>query len=185
MFSGIRWLSIVDLGVSQLYLSEAKIANVKKWLNPNDLSNFEPLPVHDFGNGKFTLTDGHSRAFLAYTMGISCVPCVYDNDDIVSSKMDKFFTKMTFVGVSVLKSVPLWILRIGLYRIMCIKSVGYNAATGHTIYLRKQLRDNARNCKVFTRICIYMEPMKMQPCAFLKMMREHLFLYQWLSWNSM
>lgn len=93
MFSGIRWLSIVDLGVSQLYLSEAKIANVKKWLNPNDLSNFEPLPVHDFGNGKFTLTDGHSRAFLAYTMGISCVPCVYDNDDIVSSKMGQILYK--------------------------------------------------------------------------------------------
>lgn len=93
MFSGIRWLSIVDLGVSQLYLSEVKMANIKKWLNPNDLSNFEPLPVCDFGNGKFTLTDGHSRAFLAYTMGILCVPCVYDSDSIVSSEMGQILYK--------------------------------------------------------------------------------------------
>ena len=85
MFSGIQYFPVVDLGVSQIYLNEDKLNNIRNWLDPTDLSNFAPLPVHDFGNGRLTLTDGHSRAYLAYTMGIYKAPIVYDLDDIVTS----------------------------------------------------------------------------------------------------
>ena len=85
MFSGVRYFSVLELGVSQIYLNEQKMANIRKWLNTNDLTKFEPLPVCDFGNGRLTLTDGHSRAFGAYTMGIHKLPVVYDTDDMISS----------------------------------------------------------------------------------------------------
>jgi len=89
MFSGVRYFSVLELGVSQIYLNEQKMANIRKWLNTNDLTKFEPLPVCDFGNGRLTLTDGHSRAFVAYTMGIHKLPVVYDTDDMVSSDIGK------------------------------------------------------------------------------------------------
>lgn len=93
MFSGIQCFPVLDLGLSQIYLNERKLKNIQKWLNSNDLRNFEPLPVHDFGNGRFTLTDGHSRAFLAYTMGIQELPIVYDTDDIVVSEVGQMLYK--------------------------------------------------------------------------------------------
>lgn len=97
MFDGTKFLSICNLGVSQIYLNEDKLMNISKWMDPNDLSNFEPLPVYDFGNGKLTLTDGHSRAFLAYTMGVSEVPCVCDTDDIVVSGIGQMLYKNDIV----------------------------------------------------------------------------------------
>lgn len=93
MFKGIQYFPVLDLGLSQIYLNEHKLKNIQKWLNPADPSNFEPLPVHDFGNGRLTLTDGHSRAFLAYTMGIQELPVVYDTDDIVISETGQMLYK--------------------------------------------------------------------------------------------
>ena len=89
MFRGIQYYPVIDLGVSQIYLNENKLNNIQKWFDPTDLSNFDPLPVHNFGNGKLTLTDGHTRAFWAYTMGIKELPIVYDSDDIVASETGK------------------------------------------------------------------------------------------------
>ena len=70
MFSNIRYVSITELGLSQIYLNKQKLLTIEKWFDPNDLSNFKPLPVHDFGNKKLTLTDGHSRAFVANKHGV-------------------------------------------------------------------------------------------------------------------
>ena len=97
MFSGIKYLSVASLGVSQIFLNEDKLTNIQSWFNPSDLRNFDPLPVHDFGNGKLTLTDGHSRAFLAYTAGIDTVPVVYDLDDLVTSTTGQLLYKNDIV----------------------------------------------------------------------------------------
>ncbi len=67
-FDGICSYSLVELGISQLYLSEEKIRKVKTWFCPEDQEKLEPLPVHDFGNGRYTLTDGHSRAYVPFNM---------------------------------------------------------------------------------------------------------------------
>ena len=93
MFSGIRSVPIADLRLSQIYLNESKLNNIKTWFNANDLTSFQPLPVHDFGNGKLTLTDGHSRAFIAYKAGLSEIPAVYDTDDIVTSPTGQMLYK--------------------------------------------------------------------------------------------
>ena len=86
-FEGVKLIPVLELGVSQIYLNEKKISEVCKWFNPSEIANYLPLPVHDFGDGRFTLTDGHSRAYLAYKVGVTHIPVVYDNDDMVTSEL--------------------------------------------------------------------------------------------------
>lgn len=77
------FLEIESLGFSQIYLSAVKLEGVLSWFEPS-LANFEPVPVRDFlGSGKLTLTDGHTRAYVAWMHGITKIPAVYDEDDIV------------------------------------------------------------------------------------------------------
>ena len=87
MFRGVNYLPISDLGLSQIYLNEDKLKRIRQWFDPKDMSRFQPLPVHDFGNGRMTLTDGHSRAFVAYKAGLRELPVIYDTDEIVTSPM--------------------------------------------------------------------------------------------------
>lgn len=91
-FSGIRWVFPIELGVSQLYLSQFKLENIKKWFDPNHMDLCAPLPVYDFGNGRLTLTDGHSRAFIAFQYNIK-IPVIYDTDDIVTCKEGQLLYK--------------------------------------------------------------------------------------------
>ena len=66
-FQGIKWVSPTDLGISQLYLNKSKLSDIETWFDPNNMNLCQPLPVHDFGDDRLTLTDGHSRAFTAYS----------------------------------------------------------------------------------------------------------------------
>ena len=84
MFQGVQWIFPTDLGVSQLYLNQSKLEGVKKWFDPNHMDFYAPLPVCDFGNGRLTLTDGHSRAFVAYQYKVK-IPVIYDTDETVTS----------------------------------------------------------------------------------------------------
>lgn len=84
LFQGVQWIAPTDLGVSQLYLNQDKLKEIEKWFDPNRMELCCPLPVHDFGNGRLTLTDGHSRAFVAYQYNVK-IPIVYDTDEIVTS----------------------------------------------------------------------------------------------------
>lgn len=82
MFEGVLYTFPGQLFVSQLYVSETKLQAVKTWLTPEHLELCEPLPVYDFGDGKLTLTDGHTRALALLLQDLPC-PVRYDNDDIV------------------------------------------------------------------------------------------------------
>lgn len=104
-FDGIVWIPITDLGISQIYLSQLKLDSIQKWFDPNNLDNFHPLPVHDFGNGRLTLTDGHSRAFSAYAAGLDAVPVSYDLDDIVTNPTGQMLYRNDIV----------WCDRFGLF----------------------------------------------------------------------
>ena len=86
-FTGTMNYPLLKLGLSQIYLNETKLRTIKKWFNPDDMSVFEPLPVRNFGNGRYTLTDGHSRAYVAYLNGLTHLPIVYDNDDVVAGEI--------------------------------------------------------------------------------------------------
>ena len=82
-FQGTKLINIDLLGLSQIYLSSNKIASVTEWFDPQCMDNFQPLRVHDFGNNTYTITDGHSRAYVAYKNGVTVLPVLYDNDDII------------------------------------------------------------------------------------------------------
>ena len=82
-FQGVRWVSPADLAVSQLYLNRAKLESLEKRCGADGAGRWPPLPVHDFGDGRLTLTDGHHRAFIAFRRK-SRVPIVYDTDAIVT-----------------------------------------------------------------------------------------------------
>ncbi len=75
---------LLSLGVSQLYISKEKLAAVEAWRAENDPKIHEPLPVRDFGNGRLTLTDGHTRAFAAYGAGETEILVAPDDDEIVT-----------------------------------------------------------------------------------------------------
>lgn len=92
-FSGIKLINIDMLGLSQIYLNSDKIVSVSEWFDPHDMRNFRPLPVHDFGNNNYTLTDGHTRAYVAYKNGVSVLPVLYDNDDIVTGQVGQMLYK--------------------------------------------------------------------------------------------
>ena len=82
-FQGIKLINIDSLGISQIYLSSSKIAAITEWFDPQCMDNFHPLRVHDFGNNTYTITDGHTRAYIAYKTGVSALPVCYDNDDMI------------------------------------------------------------------------------------------------------
>lgn len=86
-FTGIKNFPLLELGLSQIYLNEAKIKAIESWFTPDDMSNFEPLPVRDFGDGRYTLTDGHTRAYVLLKNGFTQIPIIYDNDDIVAGEL--------------------------------------------------------------------------------------------------
>ncbi len=86
-FIGVINYPLMQLGCSQIYLNEKKIKAIEQWFCLDNMDIFVPLPVHDYGNGKYTLTDGHSRAYVAYKNGVAEVPIIYDLDEIVAGEL--------------------------------------------------------------------------------------------------
>ena len=79
-------MDLLDLGISQLYLCERKIRGVMGWFDPSQAAAYAPLPVRNFGSGRFTLTDGHSRAYVAYKQGVKRLLVVQDEEEIVTGE---------------------------------------------------------------------------------------------------
>ena len=77
----IRRLKLQDLQPSQFYISEKKLADVRKWFDPEDLSRFDAIPVKIL-DGLPVMTDGHTRAVAAILAGLERVPLVWDEDDL-------------------------------------------------------------------------------------------------------
>ena len=97
----------MELGLSQIYLNEDKIQAIERWFHPDNMDIFEPLTVHDYGDGKYTLTDGHTRAYEAYKNGLTVIPIMYDNDEIVAGE----------TGQKLYKAAIAWCNRFSLYNI--------------------------------------------------------------------
>lgn len=77
----LKELQLKDLQPSQFYISKDKIEAILKWFKPNDLSNFNPIPIKLL-NGKLVMTDGHTRAVVAIMHGLDKVPIVLESDDL-------------------------------------------------------------------------------------------------------
>ena len=74
-------LKLKYLQPSQFYISERKLRDVNEWFRPEDLSNFEPIPVKIL-DGIPVMTDGHTRAVAAVLAGLDEVPLVWDEDEL-------------------------------------------------------------------------------------------------------
>lgn len=74
-------IKIINLQPSQFYVSSKKLKNVLKWFNPNDLKNFEPVPIIQIDDD-FVITDGHTRVVAAIKSGLKKIPVVIDQDDL-------------------------------------------------------------------------------------------------------
>ena len=111
-FQGIKQINIDALGLSQIYISREKYVSVKKWFQPENMDAFQPVSVYNFGNGFYTLTDGHTRTLLAYEYGLSAVPAVYDDDDIVTGP----------IGQKLYKADIEWCARFGLSHIKLLEN---------------------------------------------------------------
>ncbi len=77
---------IAELGISQMYLCEERVLGVEKWFDTAKAEEYV-LPVFDFGNGRFTLTDGHSRAFVMLKNGVKSVSVRLDDDEMITSEL--------------------------------------------------------------------------------------------------
>lgn len=70
---------------SQCYLNGRKLALVTRWFDFEN-PNYDPLPVRQFGveggEKNWTLTDGHTRAFVAHLSGADELRVVRDTDDL-------------------------------------------------------------------------------------------------------
>jgi|GEM_PF-174939 len=73
-------LPLRALQPSQFYVSEAKLAEIARWFDPDDLSNFEPIPVRLL-DGILMMTDGHTRAVAAIRAGLTAVPLQWEPDE--------------------------------------------------------------------------------------------------------
>ena len=74
-------MKLIELQPSQFYISAKKLKDIESWLDPADLSNFEPIPVKLL-DGKLVMTDGHTRAVAAIRAGLSSVPLTWDEDEL-------------------------------------------------------------------------------------------------------
>ncbi|MGO1368943.1 hypothetical protein [Senegalia sp. (in: firmicutes)] len=65
-------MKILDIQPSQLFISEDKLKEVSKWLNHNTLKKYKPIPIKKL-NGRIIFTDGHTRAFALYKIGVELI----------------------------------------------------------------------------------------------------------------
>jgi len=70
-------IKIHKIQPSQLYISEIKFKKV--WKN-FDCKNYEPLPIKEL-DGEIILTDGHTRALVAYLKGIREVKVEWETEE--------------------------------------------------------------------------------------------------------
>jgi hypothetical protein len=74
-------LPISDLQPSQLFISEGKLCLCKEWFDKSDIAKMDAIPIKHF-MGKNLMTDGHTRAVLAYLSGFKEIPCYLDTDEL-------------------------------------------------------------------------------------------------------
>ena len=77
--------NIKELGLNQIYLSSKKVENVRQWFSL-DMLSFQPIEIYHFGD-KFRITDGHSRAYVAWENGIEKIPAIISDSEIVTGEL--------------------------------------------------------------------------------------------------
>lgn len=140
-------LPILEIGVSEMYLNQRKLDAVKDMTQQEGFTEFGPLPVHDFGDGKYVLTDGHHRAFVAWQMGRPTLKVYADSDPNTVSKLPQRMYKMCIewcraAGVENVSQLQNRIMQPPIFEFFWLERCrrGYNLITTRN----KQALDKAR-----------------------------------------
>ena len=70
-----------DLQPSQLFISREKLRRVRAAVDAADPSSMTPIPVVSLAD-RIVITDGHTRAFAAWSWEWDKVPVVWDRDEL-------------------------------------------------------------------------------------------------------
>lgn len=97
-------LALGEVRPSQLYLSAAKLATVLESVDPAD-PDYDPLPVFEHG-GEWYLSDGHTRAFVAYLGGVDDLRVERDADLREEYDFDLYLTCIEWCREAGVETVP-------------------------------------------------------------------------------
>ncbi|MFW9999666.1 MAG: ParB/RepB/Spo0J family partition protein [Candidatus Hodarchaeota archaeon] len=74
-------MDINNIQPSQLYISKQKLAKVKQKITSYGISTINAIPVKKLKNTIF-YTDGHTRAFAAYQVGLTKIPVIWEDEEL-------------------------------------------------------------------------------------------------------
>lgn len=76
----IFFLELSKIQPSQLFISKRKLRKVKKKMTQNN-GTIDPIPIKKIGE-ELVYTDGHTRAFAAFKMGINKIPVEWEDENL-------------------------------------------------------------------------------------------------------
>jgi hypothetical protein len=120
-------IDILSLGISQIYLNQRKIQEIESWFDITHTDSYSPLPVKDFGNGRYTLTDGHSRAYVAFQKGLKHIWVSLDKDVIVCNE----------VGQRIYRTAISWCDRFSIHTIKDLEQRIISDAMFHELWVKR------------------------------------------------
>lgn len=74
-------MPITKLQPSQIYINREKLVVLQNEIDFSDPANMPPIPIKEL-DGRWVMTDGHTRVLAAYLAGNSKVPVVVDEDEL-------------------------------------------------------------------------------------------------------
>lgn len=74
-------MPLAKLQPSQLYINEGKLRLARSWFDSGDRMSMDPIPVKEL-DGRIVMTDGHTRAVLAYLSGWENVPVYWETYEL-------------------------------------------------------------------------------------------------------
>jgi hypothetical protein len=77
----IVFLPLDRIQPSQLYISAHKLTRIRRCFDLSRPESLEPIPVVRLC-GRTVYTDGHTRAFAAFSAGLAGVPIYWDEDEL-------------------------------------------------------------------------------------------------------
>ena len=77
----IKLRRLEDLQPSQLYINREKLRSLQSGINFSNPNNIPPIPIKRL-DGRWVMTDGHTRALAAHLAGSDRIPTLLDEDQL-------------------------------------------------------------------------------------------------------
>ncbi len=113
-------MKLEEIQPSQLYINSQKLKLVREWFTPASAEVYDPLPVKRL-NGRVIFTDGHTRAYAAYRMGMQSVKVYWDEDELDWELYQACVDWCIEAGISSVKAFDTRIVSPEEYELLWIK----------------------------------------------------------------